>query len=211
MVARIGFATVLAIGVVWTEAHAAKPAQKDDDESEREEAEYAAREAAEQNAKEVAHAVSVSLAREPGVALFTVTRTFEARAPSAPISIDGMFDIPEKAVVTSFAIRTDGRWRRGALRRDDPTRPRRRRAKLPRKGQPWVVLDWDDSQRVSIETPPFRATGQVQIRYTLWAKGESAERGHRWAYCDYNREDEASPFEVLPVRIGNGDRGTTGP
>ena len=69
-----------------------------------EEAEYAAREAAEQNAKEVAHAVSVSLAREPGVALFTVTRTFEARAPSAPISIDGMFDIPEKAVVTSFAI-----------------------------------------------------------------------------------------------------------
>ena len=69
--------------------------------------------------------------------------------------------------------------------------------KLPRKGQPWVVLDWDDSQRVSIETLPFRATGQVQIRYTLWAKGESAERGHRWAYCDYNREDEASPFEVL--------------
>jgi hypothetical protein len=198
VVARIGFATVLAIGVVWTEARAAKAPHAEEDESDPDEAEQDSTEAAEQNTKEVAHEVSVSLAREPGVALFTVTRTFAARASSAPISIYGPFDIPEKAVVTSFAIRTDGRWRRGTLRRDNPTRPRWGRPKLPGRGQPWVVVDWENGGRLWIGTPAFRAAGRVQVRYTVWAKGEPTEKGHRWAYCEYDREDAASPLEVLP-------------
>ena len=155
-------------------------------------------EAARANTKEVAHEVIVDV-REPGVATFTVTRTFAALSPADPINIHRVFHVPA-GVVTAFAVRTDGRWRQGALRRDSPARPDKGAPRVSRAGEPWASLDLQDSVEPEFETTAFRAVGPVQVRYTVWAKGEPTRNGHRWEYCarEYGT-DAVAPLKVLPA------------
>jgi hypothetical protein len=175
----------LALAALCGAAHAADDAEVDF-------------EAARANTKEVAHEVIVDV-RESGVATFTVTRTFAALSPASPINIHRTFYSPP-GVVTSFAVQTGGRWRQGALRRDSPARPEEGAPRVFREGEPWASLDLQDGVEPEFETTAFRAAGPVQVRYTVWAKGEPTKEGHRWEYCPReHKTDEVAPLKVLPA------------
>lgn len=94
--------------------------------------------AASKNVKEVAHQVRVTIGPS-GWARATVTRTFEARQPGSPVALYRDMDLPRGAVVTSFALDTNGRWRSGRLRprhRRGGRRTERRGTRLDRGSSP---------------------------------------------------------------------------
>jgi hypothetical protein len=188
VVVRIGLAIVLAIGVLSAapRADAADATGEDGCDDARE------------NTKQVGHDVVVNV-REPGVATFDVTLTFEALGPG-PICLVRNLDFP--GVITSFAFRTDARWRKGRLRRRNPASPRGDRgARLPRKGAPWAVLD-PHGHGALLATPAFLATGPVQVRYTFWAQGQPARNGHRWVYCPRDDDNDVEPFKIVGAASG---------
>jgi len=190
VVARFGIVTLLAAGLACAPAHADDSLTGDDFET------------AHVNTKEVAHEVHVSML-EPGVATFAITRTFEARSAASPITLRRDFEFPD-GVVTGFEFRTDGRWRKGALRRDNPARSEGRPSRRARDGEPWAVLEQIAAGQMEIATPAFRAAGQIQVRYTVWARGEPTRAGHRWVYCPEDDTDQpVAPFKILPAAVGS--------
>ena len=117
----------------------------------------------------------------PDEAVFTVTREFAARSPADPIGLERQFELLNESVVTSFAIQTDGAWRKGRLapvRDDDP------RIYGGTPNRPWASLAPESYRSFTISTASFRTAGKLQIRYTLWARGESVPGGRRWTYCE---------------------------
>ena len=83
-------------------------------------------------------------------------------------------------MITSFAIETDGVWRKGRLA---PVRERDPPVYGGDPGRPWASLEGDSYQSFTISTAWFRTAGKLRIRYTIWARGESVAGGRRWTYC----------------------------
>jgi hypothetical protein len=152
-----------------------------------------------ENVKEVAYEARLTLVG-PGSALVTVTRTFEARDPSAPVALYRGFDLPGDAVVTSFELETDGKWRPGRLRRDRPIKAGGGLAPLAlaRDGRPWAALEWMTGGQSQIETSMFRVRGRFAVRYTLSSRGDPIANGHRWVFCPEG--DDAPPDVVAAAR-----------
>ena len=153
------------------------------------------------NTHETRHQVSFRLVA-PDEAVFTVTRDFVARSPADPIGLERHYQLPNESVVTSFAIQTDGGWRKGRLgpARDDAGDGPRIHGGNP--SRPWAWLEAESYRSFSISTASFRTAGKLQIRYTLWARGESAPGGRRWTYCgksDSSGNDEPAPEISLPA------------
>jgi hypothetical protein len=139
----------------------------------------------------------------PGEAIFTVTREFAARSPADPIGLERHFHLPDESVVTSFATDTGGAWRKGRLMpvRDDGDKPRIRGGN---PSEPWASLEADQYRSFTISTASFRTAGKLQIRYTLWARGERVPDGRRWTYCgdsdESSRDQEPAAELSLPAR-----------
>jgi hypothetical protein len=154
------------------------------------------------NTHETRHQVAFQLIA-PDEAVFTVSREFAARSPSDPIGLERQFQLPNESVVTSFAIQTGGAWRKGRL---TPVRDEgdQRRIHAGNPSRPWASLTGESYHSFTISTASFRTDGKVQIRYTLWARGESVRGGRRWSYCGKSndtREDQEPGAELsLPAR-----------
>jgi hypothetical protein len=154
------------------------------------------------NTHETRHQVSFELVA-PDEAVFTVTREFVARSPAEPIGLYRHYQLLDESVVTSFAVETDGAWRKGrlALARDESDRPR---VYGGSPNRPWASLEGDSYRSFMITTASFRTAGKAQVRYTLWARGESVPGGRRWSYCgksDDSSGDQEPAAEIsLPAR-----------
>jgi hypothetical protein len=153
------------------------------------------------NTHETRHHVAFELVA-PDEAVFTVTREFAARSPADPIALYRHYQLLDESVVTSFAIETDGAWRKGrlALARDESDRPRVYGGSPSR---PWASLEGDSYRSFILSTASFRTASKVQVRYTLWARGEHVPGGRRWSYCgqsdDSTKDEEPAPQISLPA------------
>lgn len=153
------------------------------------------------NTHETRQQVSFALVA-PDEAVFSVTRDFAARSPADPIGLERHFQLPDQTVVTSFAIQTDGSWRKGRLvpvpddGGDEP------RSSGGDPSRPWASLTGDSYRSFTLSTASFRTARAIQIRYTLRARGESVPGGRRWTYCgksDPNGDQEAAAELSLPA------------
>jgi hypothetical protein len=137
-----------------------------------------------ENAGEIAHRVSFALVA-PDVAVLTVTRTFAPRSMEEGMRLDGELGLPSGSVVTSFAFRSGGRWRKGRLRPSEPIdEPTKRRQPVGARSEPWASLEGTNFGAVHLLTPSLPMVREAQIRYTLWAQAEPMRGGRRWLYCD---------------------------
>jgi hypothetical protein len=153
------------------------------------------------NAHETRHQVAFTLI-SGDEATFSITRDFAARAPADPIGLERQFQLPNESVVTSFAIQTDGAWRKGRLIAvpQDGGEQRGRAGDDPKR--PWASLEAESYRSFTISTASFRTTRPIQLRYTLWARGESIPGGRRWTYCGKSEsggDQEAAPEISLPA------------
>jgi hypothetical protein len=141
------------------------------------------------NTHETRHQVAFELIA-PEEAVFTVTREFVARSPADPVGLYRHYPLLNESVVTSFAIETNGAWRKGrlALARDESDGPR---IYGGNPSTPWASLEGDSYRSFIISTASFRTAGKVRVRYTLWARGESVPDGRRWSYC--GKSDDSTP------------------
>lgn len=157
--------------------------------------------AATENVKEVAHQVRVTI-DSSGWARATVTRTFEARQPAAPVALLRDIQLPSDAVVTAFSIDTNGRWRSGRLR-GDAAGDGANAAGPPSGGdRPWASMEWVSGQQVQVETAPFRAKDRFALRYGISARGESTGVNRRWVFCPDEPDGAPPAIVVAPPPAG---------
>ncbi len=137
------------------------------------------------NYREIHHRVTFE-AVGPDAARFTATREFEPRFASMPFCMRADWWIGEDAVLETFALQTDGIWRKGTLgpERDDvDERPH------PHGGpeqRPWASLAWSHGEypaRAMLVIPPFRVQHAIELRFTKWAYGAPTRTGREWRYC----------------------------
>ncbi len=153
------------------------------------------------NTHETRHQVAFELIA-PDEAVFTVTREFAARSPADPIGLERQFRLPNESVVTSFGIDSDGAWRKGRLVAVPGDMGDRPRIYAGNPNRPWASLEAESYRSFTISTASIRTGGKLQIRYTLWARGESVPGGRRWDYCgksDLSGDQEPAAEVSLPA------------
>jgi hypothetical protein len=132
----------------------------------------------------------------PDVALFTVTREFEALVASRPMCPSPNVSLPEQSVVETFALQTDGTWRNGILGRepgfDSPTPA----SYGGPQDRPWA--SFGASNGPWLRMPAFRPRGRIQIRYTVWSQGVLGHGRRHWMYCDSDDDGIVPDVVVQP-------------
>ena len=159
--------------------------------------------AATENVKEVAHRVRVTVGPS-GWARATVTRTFEARQPGAPVALLWDIQLPADAVVTAFAIDTNGRWRSGRLRREPAAEADGGSAgpAIAAGKRPWAAMEWVNGNQVQVETSLFRTSARFSVRYAISARGESTRAQRRWVFCPDEPDGAPPEIELVPPATG---------
>ena len=153
------------------------------------------------NTRETRHQVSFALVA-PDEAELSVTREFAARSPADPIGLERQFPLLDESVVTSFAIETDGSWRKGRLLRVPGNWGDKPRSSGGSASRPWASLEAESFRSFTISTASFQTTGTMRVRYSLWARGQSVPGGRRWTYCgnnDWRRDQEPATELSLPA------------
>src|SRR6185369_5950645 len=124
------------------------------------------------NTHETRHQVAFQLIG-PDEAVFTVTRELAARSPSDPIALERHFQLPNESVVTSFAIQTDGAWRKGRLT-PSPRPPFERPARFrsaKRSGRAGRACRADGGGAIAARATSREATRRRRARPALPGRG----------------------------------------